>query len=174
MNRKSGQALLASSHFVLSYKKSGDDFVYVCSSLDTPLSDHHKLQLSMIYGRENTDVTVRSMTVQKQPPPTLISVDLWSAASWWTLLRGDHLKTCSIAKRKSSGSGCVVFSRVTSLKLVQGKDLVDDPRTLWCQRIKISLLLLAMPRLLELVYPKAQQDSRDMKNVKKSRKQSNR
>ena len=61
------QALIASNHFLLSHKEPGDDFVRVYSSTVGPLSDHAKLQLSLIYGREIRDVRVRFSIAHRQP-----------------------------------------------------------------------------------------------------------
>ena len=108
----------------------------------------------MIYGRENTDVRVRAMTAQKQPPYYNLCGHL-VCRFMADLVEGRSPENVLYCKEEEQRGGCFLFSRVTNLKLVQRKDLVDDPRTLWCQRIKISLLLLALP----LVYPKAQKDA---------------
>ena len=44
-----------------------DSFVRIYSSTVGPLSDHAKLQLSLIYGREIRDVRVRFSIVHRQP-----------------------------------------------------------------------------------------------------------
>ena len=61
------QALIAYNHFLLSHKEPGNDFVRIYNSTVGPLSDHIKLQLSLIYGREARDVRVRFPPVHRQP-----------------------------------------------------------------------------------------------------------
>ena len=60
------QALVGDHHFVLAHKGLDDDIINVYNSMDGGLGDHHKLQLSMLFGRENQDVVVRFPVVHKQ------------------------------------------------------------------------------------------------------------
>ena len=60
------QALVGDHHFVLAHKGLDDDIINVYNSMDGGLGDHHKLQLSMLFGRENRDVVVRFPVVHKQ------------------------------------------------------------------------------------------------------------
>ena len=61
------QVLMAHNHFVLSHKVPNEDFVRVYDSIGGDLSDHMKLQLSLVYGRGTRDVTVTFPIVQRQP-----------------------------------------------------------------------------------------------------------
>ena len=65
------QALLGAAHFVLAYKPTDDDHVFVYNNMDGELADHTKLQLSILFGSEVRPVTVRYPVVHKQTPGSM-------------------------------------------------------------------------------------------------------
>ena len=61
------QILGGGHHYVLTTKKSNEDFITVYDSLNEELSDHVKLQISLLYGNEVRPVLCKFSQVHRQP-----------------------------------------------------------------------------------------------------------